>query len=37
MAGVFGFAIIVFGSLIGAGFVLSSVSADASVRLGRAA
>ena len=37
MAGVFGFAVIVFGSLIGAGFALSSVSPDASVRLDRAA
>ena len=37
MAGVFGFAVIVFGSLIGAGFALSSVSADSSVRLDRAA
>jgi len=37
LAGVFGFAVIVFGSLIGAGFALSSVTTEASARLDRAA
>jgi hypothetical protein len=37
LAGVFGFAVIVFGSLIGAGFSLSSLAAEASARVDRAA
>jgi hypothetical protein len=37
LAGVFGFAVIVFGSLIGAGFARSGVTTEANVRLDRAA
>jgi hypothetical protein len=37
LAGVFGFAVVVFGSLIGAGFALSGVTTEASVRPDRAA
>ena len=37
LAGVFGFAVIVFGSLIGAGFATSGVTTEANVRLDRAA
>ena len=37
MAGIFGFAVIIFGSLIGSGFALSSDAIEAPARLDRAA